>query len=198
MEFLKTINHGDFHDGNVSLVKDGRITLFDWGDACIAHPFISVRTFFVSIEIALELDDYSFTPEMQEMLDIYFVPWQKFASKERLQEAYLLSRCVASIVKALMWRQTVALPKGQHEKNMLTLSQSYFENLWSMKKVINKGMENRMKAVYIKHHFFQEVSMKIKVFVVFLIFTILLTACKSATPLLPHHDHHWEYLHPWY
>lgn len=103
----ETINHGDFHDANV-LVKDGRITLFDWGDGCIAHPFISLRTFFVSIEIALELEDYSFTPEMQSLLDIYLEPWQKFSSKEKLQEAYLLSRCVASIVKALMWHKTVS------------------------------------------------------------------------------------------
>lgn len=103
----ETVNHGDFHDGNV-LIKDGNITLFDWGDGCIAHPFISLRSFFVSIEIALELDDYSFTPEMQGLLDVYLDPWTKFASKEKLQEAYLLSRCVASIVKTLMWHQTVS------------------------------------------------------------------------------------------
>ena len=103
----ETINHGDFHDGNV-LVRDGRITLFDWGDGCIAHPFISLRTFFVSIEIALELDDFSFTPEMQGLLDVYLEPWEKFTSREKLHEAYFLSRCVASIVKALMWHQTVA------------------------------------------------------------------------------------------
>ncbi len=103
----ETINHGDFHDGNV-LIKDGHITLFDWGDGCIAHPFISLRTFFVSIENSLELDDYAFTPEMQGLLDIYLESWGKFASKEKLQEAYFLSRCVASIIKALMWHQTVA------------------------------------------------------------------------------------------
>lgn len=103
----ETVNHGDFHDGNV-LIKDGNITLFDWGDGCIAHPFISLRSFFVSIEIALELDDYAFTSEMQGLLDIYLEPWTKFTSKEKLQEAYFLSRCVASIVKTLMWHQTVS------------------------------------------------------------------------------------------
>ena len=107
----ETLNHGDFHDGNV-LVKDGRITLFDWGDSCIAHPFISLRTFFVSIEISLELDDFAFTSDMQALLEVYFGPWKKFASMERLQEAYFLSRCVASIVKALMWHQTVAPLSG--------------------------------------------------------------------------------------
>src|SRR5215208_4082491 len=98
----ESLNHGDFHDGNV-LVRDERITLFDWGDASVAHPFVSLRTFFVSIEISLNLDDYSFTPEMAALLDLYLKPWQKFASKEDLLAAYRLSKPVASIVKALAW-----------------------------------------------------------------------------------------------
>jgi hypothetical protein len=71
----ESLNHGDFHDGNI-LLKNGRITFFDWGDASVAHPFVSLRTFFVSIEIALELDDYSFTPEMSALLERYLEPWQ--------------------------------------------------------------------------------------------------------------------------
>jgi hypothetical protein len=112
----ETINHGDFHDGNV-LVKNGRITLFDWGDGCVAHPFISLRTFFVSIEIALDLEDYSFTPEMAALLDLYLEPWQRFASREDLLSAYNFSRCVASIVKTLMWHQTVSNISGPLRKN---------------------------------------------------------------------------------
>ena len=108
----ESINHGDFHDGNV-LLKDGRITFFDWGDADVTHPFVSLRTFFVSIEIALNLDDYAFTPEMAELLDLYLQPWQKFASKKDLLKAYQLSKPVASIVKALAWHQTISrLPLG--------------------------------------------------------------------------------------
>ena len=104
----ETLNHGDFHDGNV-LVRNGRVTLFDWGDGCVAHPFMSLRTFFVSIEIALDLEDYSPpTPAMTALLHLYLEPWQRFASKENLLAAYDLSRCVASIVKALMWHQTVS------------------------------------------------------------------------------------------
>jgi hypothetical protein len=94
------------------LIKDGKITLFDWGDGCIAHPFISLRSFFVSIEIALDLDDYAFTPEMQSLLDVYLEPWTKFTSREKLQEAYFLSRPVASVVKTLMWHQTVSPLRG--------------------------------------------------------------------------------------
>ena len=103
----ESLNQGDFHDGN-TLLKNGRVTFFDWGDANVTHPFVSLRTCFVSIEISLKLDDYSFTPEMAALLDRYLEPWQKFASKEKLLTAYSLSKPVASIVKAFQWHQTVS------------------------------------------------------------------------------------------
>ena len=103
----ESINHGDFHDGNVLIREDGRITFFDWGDASVAHPFVSLRTFFVSIEISLNLEEYTFTPEMAALLDLYLRPWQKFASTEDLLAAYQLSKPVASVVKALAWHQSI-------------------------------------------------------------------------------------------
>jgi len=107
----ESLNHGDFHDGNV-LLRNGRITFFDWGDADLTHPFVSLRTFFVSIEIALKLDDYSFTPEIAALLDRYLEPWQKFASKDALLTAYRLSKPVSSIVKALAWHQGISRMDG--------------------------------------------------------------------------------------
>jgi len=107
----ESLNHGDFHDGNV-LLRNGRITFFDWGDASVTHPFVSLRTFFVSIEIALKLDDYVFTPEMAALLDRYLEPWEGFASQEALLTAYRLSKPVASIVKALAWHKTIARLDG--------------------------------------------------------------------------------------
>ena len=112
----ESLNHGDFHDGNVLLkngpLKNRRVTFFDWGDASLTHPFVSLRTFFVSIEMALKLDDYSFTPGMSALLDRYLEPWQKFASKEKLLTTYSLSKPVASIAKALAWHQTISRLNG--------------------------------------------------------------------------------------
>lgn len=112
----ESINHGDFHDGNVLVGDDGRITFFDWGDADVTHPFVSLRTFFVSIEIALELDDYAFTPEMDALLDLYLKPWEKFAPKEELLVAYRLSRPVASLVKALAWHRGITRMEPEMRK----------------------------------------------------------------------------------
>ncbi len=104
----ESLNHGDFHDGNV-LLRNGRITFFDWGDASVTHPFVSLRTFFVSMEIALKLDDWAPpTPEMTSLLHCYLERWERFVSKERLLTAYNLSRPAASIVKALAWHQGIS------------------------------------------------------------------------------------------
>lgn len=102
-----SLNHGDFHDGNV-LHKDGRITFFDWGDADVTHPFVSLRTFFVSIEMALDLEDFAFTPGMAALLELYLKPFQRFASRGELLKAYSLSKPVASIVKTLAWFQSIS------------------------------------------------------------------------------------------
>jgi hypothetical protein len=108
----ESVDHGDFHDGNV-LIKDRRITFFDWGDASVTHPFVSLRTFFVSMEISLQLDDWAPpTPEMTTLLHRYLERWERFASKEQLLTAYNLSRPVASIVKALAWHHTISRLQG--------------------------------------------------------------------------------------
>lgn len=104
----ESINHGDFHDGNV-LLNNGRITFFDWGDADVTHPFVSLRTWFVSMEIALNLDDWAPpTAEMSRLLEKYLEAWQAYGEKEALASAYRLSRPVASIVKTLAWHQGIS------------------------------------------------------------------------------------------
>ncbi len=46
-----TLVHGDFHAENVA-VSEGRYLIFDWTDACIAHPFVDVATFLRNAEHA--------------------------------------------------------------------------------------------------------------------------------------------------
>jgi len=109
----ESINHGDLTDGNV-LVRGDRITFFDWGDANITHPFVSLRTLFVSVEISLELDgdDYGLSTEMMELLNVYLAEWEVLLPRHELDHAFSLSRCVASAVKALGWHQTVSPLEG--------------------------------------------------------------------------------------
>ena len=39
-----SLAHGDLHGANV-VVDNGRATIFDWSDACLAHPLIDLHTF---------------------------------------------------------------------------------------------------------------------------------------------------------
>ena len=108
----ESLNHGDFHDGNV-LLKNGRITFFDWGDADVTHPFVSLRTFFVSMEISLKLDEWAPpTSEMTALLHRYLEQSEKFTPKEDSLKAYALSRPVASIVTTLKWHQVITHMEG--------------------------------------------------------------------------------------
>lgn len=134
-----SLNHGDFHDGNV-LIKDGRITFFDWGDADVTHPFVSLRTFFVSIEIALELDDYAFTPEMASLLDHYLEPFQKFASKDDLHKAYALSKPVASIVKTLAWHQSITQMDDSMREEYAWIVPEVLKEFLYHEKMLSKGV----------------------------------------------------------
>jgi hypothetical protein len=108
----ESLNHGDFHDGNV-LLNEGRITFFDWGDCSVTHPFISLRTVFVSIENSLQLEDYAFTPEMAGLRDLYLESWRQIAPHGKLLAAFELSRCLAPVVGALGWESTVRSVEGE-------------------------------------------------------------------------------------
>jgi len=94
-----------------------------------AHEWIHAETERQHIQItgSLELEDYSFTPQMQSLLDVYLEPWEKFASREKLMEAYFLSRCVSAIVKALAWHQTVAPLKGALREEYIHIVPELFQ-----------------------------------------------------------------------
>ncbi len=131
----ETLNNADLHDANV-LVRNDRVTFFDWGDATLAHPFISLRTFFVGIEISLQLDEYAFTPEMAALLDIYLEPWQKFASKEDLLRAYQLSKPVAAIVKLVLWYTTISQLDGALREQYKAIIPSLWQEFLMFEKLV--------------------------------------------------------------
>ena len=51
----ETLNHGDLNGGNV-LLSSGRSIFLDWGDACVSHPFYSLRIVLVSAEVSVGLE----------------------------------------------------------------------------------------------------------------------------------------------
>lgn len=104
----ETLDHADLGDANIYL-DDGKFRFADWGDACVGHPFYSMRVVLVSAEYSLNLPDYS--PELAPLRDAYLDAWREFASRETLQEIFRLAFRLAQISGALKWyRQMVVTP----------------------------------------------------------------------------------------
>ena len=101
----ETLNHGDFHDGNI-FVRDGRYYYLDWGDSCVSHPFYSLRTTLVSVEISLGLAEDA--PELDRLRDAYLEPWGRYGRREEVVTAFRLARRLAPVNGALSWHLTLA------------------------------------------------------------------------------------------
>ena len=69
----ETIQHDDLHDGQV-FVRDGHYLFFDWGDACVSHPF---TTMSVTLEGVLSwgLDDVENSVDVAPFRDAYLEPF---------------------------------------------------------------------------------------------------------------------------
>jgi Ser/Thr protein kinase RdoA (MazF antagonist) len=72
-----TLQHDDLHDGNL-FVRDGRFVFFDWGDACVTHPF---HTLVVTLRALAHRQGLGpGAPELLRLRDAYLESWTGHAS----------------------------------------------------------------------------------------------------------------------
>jgi hypothetical protein len=93
-----TLQHDDLHHGNV-LIRDGRAVVFDWGDACVSHPFLTLA---VTLRFAAAATKHA--PEDAEIValrDAYLEPWSDRASTRELREAAELGRRIGEVSRTL-------------------------------------------------------------------------------------------------
>ena len=100
-----SIQHDDLHDGNV-FVADGGHVVFDWGDACVAHPFgslvVALRSVRFRFELALDAQ------ELRTIRDAYLGPWVAFAPPEVLERHADIAQRLAYLSRALAWKRALA------------------------------------------------------------------------------------------
>jgi hypothetical protein len=100
-----TLEHNDFHDGNVCL-RSGDYRVFDWGDACVTHPFVSLRVGLRSIAHTLGLAADG--PEITGLRDAYLEPWTAFAPRTKLLADVEPALILAAACRAFSWRLVVS------------------------------------------------------------------------------------------
>ena len=113
----ETLIHGDLHPHNVARRPDGSggWLVFDWTDACVAHPFFDLVTF---LHEALGPDD---PPEVWARLrDAYLAPWAGHEPPERLAAAFALAEPLGALHQAVTYRHLMA-----------NLTPAWRQDLWS-------------------------------------------------------------------
>ena len=104
-----TVQHDDLHQGNV-LIRDGRAVVFDWGDACVSQPFLSlaVTLRFAASRAGLPED----APAILALRDAYLEPWTAEAAAEDLRAAAALGRRLGELSRTLSWRVVASTYPG--------------------------------------------------------------------------------------
>jgi hypothetical protein len=103
-----SLQHDDLHDANV-FVADGRHRFFDWGDASVAHPFLSL---LVPLRAAARsLDVRNGDALLLRLRDAYLEPWTGHGSARTLREQCDLALAVGPLPRAMTWRRIL---RGVH------------------------------------------------------------------------------------
>ncbi len=72
-----TLQHDDLHDAQV-FVRDGRLRILDWGDACLTHPFLTLAVTLDGV-LAWGLDDEERSEDPAPYRDTYLEGWRDVA-----------------------------------------------------------------------------------------------------------------------
>ncbi|WP_282694492.1 aminoglycoside phosphotransferase family protein [Streptomyces sp. CC208A] len=107
-----SLDHCDLHDGQILAPAPGRFTFFDWGDACVAHPFGSL---LVPVRAVRE----RYGPEhVAPMVDAYLEQWGGLGpSAAELRRAAGLAVRLAALGRAGSWfRLFPGTPTGDSEE----------------------------------------------------------------------------------
>jgi hypothetical protein len=97
------IQHDDLGASNVLLNPRGEYVFFDWSDASVAHPLLSI---FIPLRWSRYLLGFG-EVALDRMRDAYLEPWTAYAPMERLREAVPLACRFAKLSRALTWHDFV-------------------------------------------------------------------------------------------
>jgi Phosphotransferase enzyme family len=97
-----SLQHDDLHDANVFVVGNGH-RFFDWGDASVSHPFLSLLVALRMATSAMDLPEGH--PVLLRLRDAYLRPWRPYAEARVLRELCDVALQVTPLQRALTWHR---------------------------------------------------------------------------------------------
>ncbi len=104
----ETLEHGDFQDNNILINGEKQITISDWGDAMITHPFFSLGSWLNSAMRHHDLQKSD--PRYIVLVNTYLEMWKDYGTMDQLQEAFLLSEQLRPIIFTLNFSRVNTCP----------------------------------------------------------------------------------------
>jgi hypothetical protein len=96
-----TLVHEEIHSGNILVTPSGEL-LTDWGDSCLAHPFVSILVMLRSAAWWLDVPETH--PEVQRLRDVYLEAWTSHAPRHALHAVLATAYRVAMVVRSLAYQ----------------------------------------------------------------------------------------------
>jgi Phosphotransferase enzyme family len=97
-----SLEHGDFHAGNVRVTEDGCI-FYDWSHACVTFPLSGLGDLLYDDDWFPDQPDFS-----DRVRDAYLQPWTAYAPMHRLQAAFNLSQRLRTLLAAIHQGRLIA------------------------------------------------------------------------------------------
>lgn len=104
----ESLDHSDMHDANI-LVDGQRLRFFDWGDAGVAHPFLSLTVLLRSyaFQLGFDFERPLDAPDVRRLRDAYLEPWTRLAPRTELLDASGIAYWVGMLPRAFIWRDVL-------------------------------------------------------------------------------------------
>lgn len=121
----ETINHCDFQDRNMILDnKTGNISIIDWGESVIAHPFFSLNGCLWNLGYFYNIkpDDEIYKQTQKECIDAWVRDYDEKTLTEAFNLAYKLHGIFAALSFEYLYKSTEKLSKTVQQEHPGALS----------------------------------------------------------------------------
>jgi hypothetical protein len=102
-----SIQHDDLQDGQV-FRRGGRWRFLDWGDASVAHPFLTLHVTLRVLCYRLGLPDDTLGRGVERFRMAYLEPWTELAAREELEAALPAALLLGGVGRAIAWRELLS------------------------------------------------------------------------------------------